>query len=214
MLNRNPKYFIVIIVNVILLSILLLLWTDKLEITINDGVRFWEVLQILWVNFLALFSINIVFYVFKRTILQIGVSRVIITVLITFLFSSNLYFKYVNSFIKNRFDNIVIRKSLAMKIAKLDRNFNGNKGVGLNIVEYNFIKRSLPNVNLPSQALNINYAFQPVEFNGDYLFSLVYDIPKTTPIDTFTFNKSSFSKSQTFEILDSFKRVNYQQQQQ
>ena len=66
MFKKSLKYLIIVFVNLILLTILLTIWTDKLELQFNDSVRPIEFLKLIGITILGIAILGNVVSVFRK----------------------------------------------------------------------------------------------------------------------------------------------------
>lgn len=209
MIKKFLKYLIVAFINAAILTMLLILWTDRLELIFHDRVRTWEFLKILGFTIVSLLSMRIlVNYFRKRYIVQTN-SKIKIAVLLTLLISSYLYIDYTTKVFNNVILNGQFRNQIADKIKPSNRLANGTKAESLSIKEYRQITNIYWFPTLPDEASNISYNYGYDDFLPDYTFTLTYDLPARIMVDTMEIKKGSFSRSQTFVTIDKIKRVTY-----
>ena len=208
MLRKSLKYLVVATVNLIVLTVLLALWTDKLELLFNDFVRPREFLKIIGFSILSLIAMRILVSYFRNRDITKTSFKIKLAVLLTFLISSYLYVDYSSKFINNVFVNGQFRKQIADKIKFLD-GLNETKGENLTIKEYQAITKMYWFPKVPVEAENITYTYAYDGFLPDYSFTLIYDLPQQMKVDTINYQKRDFSKYQSFEIIGNKKRVSY-----
>ena len=188
---------------------LLALWTDRLELLINDGVRIIEFLKILVFTTVSLIVMRIaVFFFRKRTISDVK-TKMKVASFLTLLTSSYLYIDYSGKLFNNRVINGHVRKQAAAKIKSADG--NGTKADNLTIREYQQVSK-FP--KLPNQATNISYAFEYDGFLPDYYLQVTYNVPKEVKVDTLYFQQGEFTRSQTVDTLGDNLKVTYTESQQ
>ena len=214
MLKKSLKYIIIVAVNLILLTILLALWTDKLELTFNEWVRPREFLKIMAFNFLSLIAMRILITFYRRRNITTTRLKIKMASLLTFLISSYLYIDYSTKVIGNEIVNRQFRKQIADKIQPSNRLANGTKAENLTIKEYEQITKMYWFPKLPSEASNIQYDYGYDGLLPDYSFTLKYDLPLQIKVDTINYEKGDFLKYQSFEIFDNKKRVTYGEHEQ
>jgi hypothetical protein len=139
MIKKSLKYLTIASVNLIVLTILLALWTDDLELTFNDLVRPAEFLIILGVTALSLLSMRLLVNYFRQKKIYSIKSKVKIATALTLLISSYLYFTYSQKVYQNFLINGKFRKQISEKIMSADMLPNGTKADNLTSSEYNFI---------------------------------------------------------------------------
>jgi hypothetical protein len=209
LLKRSLRYFFIALLNLTALTILLALWTDRLELLINDGVRPFEFLKIIVFTIAALAVMRIaVFFFRKRTIVDVKTKMKIATIL-TLLTSSYLYIDYSGKLLNNRIINRQVREQAAGKLKSADG--NGITANNLTIQEYQQVSK-FPKV--PNQSTNINYAFEYDGFLPDYYLKVIYNIPKEVKADTLYFQQGEFTRSQTVDTLGDTLKVTYIESQQ
>ena len=214
MLKKSLKYLIVAIVNLILLTVLHALWTDKLELTFNEWVRPREFIKIIAFSFLSLIGMRILVTFFRRRNITTTSLKIKIAALLTFWISSYLYIDYSTKAVSNGIVNRQFRKQIADKIQPSNELANGTKAENLTIKEYQEITKIYWFPKLPSEASNIQYDYGYDGFLPDYSFTLKYDLPMDMKVDTINYAKGDFSKHQSFEIIDNKKRVTYSEYEQ
>jgi hypothetical protein len=214
MLKKLLKYLIVVTVNLIILTVLLTLWTDRLELTFNDWVRPREFLKIAAFSLASLIAIRILVSFFRhRNVTSISI-KIKFAALLTFLVSSYLYIDYSTKVISNVFINRQFRNQVADKIKPSKELANGTKGDSLTIKEYQQITKMCWFPKIPIEASNIQYNYGYDGFLPDYSFILTYDLPIQLKVDTINYNKGDFTKSQSIIIIDNKKRVTYSEYEQ
>jgi hypothetical protein len=199
MFKKSLKYIIVVTVNLILLTVLLALWTDELELIFNDWVRPREFLKILGFSFVSLIAIRILVSFFRHRNISKTSSKIKIATLLTFLISSYLYIDYSTKVVSNFIVNRQFRNEIADKIKPSKQLANGTKGDSLTIKEYQQITKMYWFPKIPVEASNIQYNYGYDGFLPDYSFTLTYDLPIQIKVDTISYIKGDFSKSQWFE---------------
>ena len=209
MLKKSFKYLIVVTVNLLILTGLLALWTDKLELTFNDWVRPREFLKIIGFSLASLIAIRILISIFRHRNIYTTSLKIKIAALLTFLISSFLYIDYSTKVISNVVVNRQFRNQIADKIKPLKKFENGTKGDSLTIKEYQQITKMCWFPKLPMEVSNIHYNYSYDGFLPDYLFTLTYDLPVQHKVDIINYKKGDFSKSQSFIIVDNKKSVTY-----
>lgn len=186
---------IVGLANLVLLTVLLALWTDDLEMTFHPLARPVGFLAILGFCFLS----AMVVFVAK------GRYPIVLTVLV----SSYLYFTYAQRVVSNRILHGTFRERLAAKIKPSVGLANGTEAAGLTNREYRTVAAVIGLPTLPPVAGNISYAYQYDGFLPDYSISLIYDVPGETPIAAYDSTKARFSRYQSVETHGALKRVTY-----
>lgn len=209
MLKKSLKYLFIATVNLTVLTILLLFWTDKLELTFNPIVRIVEFSKILAFTGLSVIGMKMLVYYFQKKNIQATKTKVKSAILLTLLISAYLYCDYSINFVNNVIVNRQFRNEIANKIKPSIGLANGTKAENLTSKEYQKIIELNWFPELPIEATNIKYDYQYDGFLPDYSFSLTYDLPKETKVDSINYKSEDFTKFQTFEILDNKKRITY-----
>jgi hypothetical protein len=212
MLKRSLKYFIIALFNLTLLTILLALWTDRLELFLNDGVRIIEFLKIIGFTIASLLAMRIAVSFFRRWNINDTKTKIRISFFLTLLVSIYLYIDYSAKLVNNRIINGKLREQTANKIQSADG--NGTKAKNLTIQEYQELSKVTWFPKLPKQATNINYSYEYDGFLPDYYFELVYNVPKEIKVDTLYFQQGDFTRSQTVQIFSDNKKVTYTESEQ
>jgi hypothetical protein len=214
MIKKSLKYLTVAFINVIVLTVLLAFWTDRLELTFNDLVRPREFLKIVGFTMVSLISMRILVSYFRQRNITVTNSKIKIAALLTFLISSYLYIDYTTKLINNVMLNGQFRNQIADKIKHSNVLANGTKAESLTIKEYQQITKLYWFPKLPSEASNISYTYGYDGFLPDYLFTVTYDLPAQIMVDTMNIKKGDFSKYQSFVTIDNIKRVTYSEGEQ
>ena len=209
MLKKSIKYLIIATINLIVLTVLLVFWTDELELTFNDLVRPIECLKIFGFTVLSLIGMRLLVYYFRKKHIYNLTTKLILASLLTIFISSYLYVDYSNKFINNVIVNRQFRQQIAEKIKVASGHAHGTLAENLTIEEYQEIRSMTWFPILPIEATNIMFSYQYDGFLPDYSFMLRYDLPKEMNVDSINFEKLDFSKHQTFEIVGNKKRVTY-----
>ena len=214
MLKRSLKYLVIAVANFAILTILLALWTDRLELLYSDWVRPLEFLKIVGFSFASLIGMKLlVDYCQKQGISSVN-RRIKLAVLITFLISSYLYYTYTSGFISNRIINRVTREKTLSKIEIAAGLAHSTKAANLTISEYREVAKITGFPKLPDDATNINYAYQYDGFLPDYSYQVIYDLPGEENIDTVNEHDGRFSNYQAYKIVGNKKRVTHEESRQ
>lgn len=209
MLRRSSKYFIIAFFNLTVLTILLVLWTDRLELLLNDGVRPIEFLKIVAFTITSLIAMRIAVSFFRKRAIRDVKTKIKIASFLTLLISSYLYIDYSGKLLKNRIINGNVRRQAAAKIKPAGG--NGTKADNLTIQEYQEISK-FP--KLPDQATSINYSYEYDGFLPDYYFQVTYTVPKAVKVDTLNFQQGDFTRSQTVDSSGDNLKVTYTESEQ
>lgn len=213
MFKKSFKYLLIASVNLLLLTGLLALWTDKLELLFNGWTRPKEFLKIIGFSMASLIAMRMLVDYFRRRNITATSLKIKMAMVLTFLVSSYLYIDYSIKTINNVIINRAFRNQLADKIKPV-KSLNGTKAELLTFKEYQQITKMYRFPEIPGESTNIRYEYDYDGFLPDYLFVLTYDVPIQVKVDTINYQKGDFSKSQSFEIADNVKRVTYSESKQ
>jgi hypothetical protein len=210
MIRKSFKYLLIAFVNAIILTLLLALWTDELELKLNEGVRFFGFLKIIGFTVAALVGMRMLVSYF-RNINATGVRyKMKMCILVTFLISSYLYISYSSKAIKNVMIDGKFRREIAGKI-NATLNLHSGTGDNLSMKEYKEVIKIFKLPKLPGEAANISYKYYYDGFLPDYSIELTYDMPLSAAIDIIDYTKGDFSKYQSYETLTDKKRVTFEE---
>ncbi len=186
MIRKSIKYLAIVLVNLIILTGLLAYWTDFIEQSFNSWVRPIEFLKIIGFSLLSLIGIRIAIRFFRKRNTEIK-DRIRISVLLTILISSFLYFNYSKKIYENRIKNGKLRKELAMKIEPANGLAFGTKADNLTFEEYEIITSIKWFPKLQKKADSISYYYTYDGFLPDFDFNVSYSLPKNIEIDSTEF---------------------------
>ena len=206
--DRILPLILIALANLLVLTLMLVLWTDGLELMINGFVRPFEFFKIIGVSAASLVSTYILMKYLDGNIL-LNPAKIKYAIILTLVLSCYLYVDYSYLILKNNIIDRNLRISLFSKIQSSKTLAQGTNGKSLTFNEYNFIARSLDFPELPPQSNNINYEYAFDGFLPDFHIDIVYDLPKNIQIDSFNISDGEYSKSLNYEIIDHIKRVSY-----
>lgn len=213
-LKKARKYLLITFINLALMTMLLALWTDKLELVFNPLVRPVEFLKILAVSGLSLIAMRLMVSWFRYKQLSKMDIKIRVAVILTLLISAYLYFDYTAKIISNRIVNGSARARIAGKISLIDNHSNSVIGNGLNSQEYELIVPLSRFPKLPAEASDIQFSYYEDGFLPDYSFKLTYSLPFTARADTFTIVDGHILKYQTITMGTNTKSVTYGESRQ
>jgi hypothetical protein len=202
------KYVGVAAANVVLLTGMLALWTDPLELTFHELVRPVEFLKVLGVSSLALLVMFLLAFFLKRRSVKTG-TKVVVASLLTMVISSGLYVTYSRRVLHNVMIQGRLRAQVAGKIRPSHGLANGTKADHLSFDEYGEVARTAGFPDIPPAASDIKYDFQYDGFLPDYSLDITYEVPKATKISSSEDSTSRYTRYQTVEVADDNKRVSY-----
>lgn len=210
MLRKSIKYVLIILVNLILLTIMLAIWTDDFELEFNILVRPIEFLKLIGISIIGLISLTTSILIFRKFKINRVKTRINISVILILILSSYFYVDYSNKIYNNRISKGEFRNEIMKKIEPINNNLGrGTKAEKLTQAEYSEITKLYWFKNVPRNAENIEYFYVNDEFLPDYSFSLSYDVPKESMVDTLNHVNGAYSEYQSFKILGNKKRVTY-----
>ena len=204
MIRKSIKYLIVVFINLVILTGLLAYWTDNVELTFNSHVRPIEFLEILGFTLLSLIGIRIAIGFFRKSNISIK-KRIQISVLITIMISSILYFNYSKKIYENRIKHSEVRRELSMKIKPADGLVHATTADNLTFEEYQEITEINWFPKLQKEADSISYYYTHDGFISDYSFRISYNLPKNIEIDSTQFKYGEIE----IETIRNKKRISY-----
>jgi hypothetical protein len=210
MIKKSFKYLAIIFVNLSILTVLLAIWTDKFELEFNDLVRPNEFLKLIGISILGLIFLRFTVSVFRRLKIVSSKRKIGISILLILLINSYFYIDYGTKIYTNRIANNELRNGIIKKMKPVEMSLAyGKKAESLTGEEYAEITKIKWFPKISKEAENISYSYDYDGFLPDYSFSLSYDLPKETKVDTMNYVNEKFSKSRNFEIIGNKKRVTY-----
>ncbi len=194
--------------NAALLTSMLYLWADKLELLFNDYVLFVESLKIVIVTIASLIAMRIAVVYFRKRNITNSHTKIVIVSILTILISAYLYISYAINIADHNFLN---RKFRMQIVRKMTYTYMTRKATNLSYKEYAFISGMtwFPKIN--NQATNISFSYEYDDFLPDYSFSLSYYVPKGTQVSMPTYTQRDLSKDQTIDTLANKLKVHYQE---
>lgn len=212
MIKKSLKYFLIASVNATVLTLLLALWTDKLEMAFNTLVRPIEFLKIIGLTLLSLIAMRVVIrHLNKRTNNNLSRKKLIYSFLITVTISSYLYITYSINIYNKIFNET--RHRLNQKIETVQLLAYGTKADNLTYEEYILLTSMTWFPEIPHAASKISYLYTYDGFLPDYTFRLTYEVPIETKIDTIEYEKGNFSKNLKIDTKGDIKIVTYEERQ-
>ena len=209
MIKKSFKYLLIISVNFIVLVILLEAWVDDYELTFNQGIYFYELFQLIGLSIILLFLLRIMVAVMRALKFNAKQSRIITSIAVALLLSSWFYIQYTKRICHNNHAYKKFRKELMQKVKPIKSGWEGSQANNLCLEEYQYILQTKSFPKIPNNAKNISYEYEYEGFLPDYSFSLIYDVPIASNVEIIDYKKNTFSKTQTFEIVENVKRVTY-----
>ena len=189
---------------------MLAIWTDKFELEFNDLVRPIEFLKLIGISILGLIILASSVSFFRKYKINSVMKRIKISVILMLLFSLYFYVDYSIKIYTNRVSNGELRNEIMEKVSPIENGLGfGTKASNLSIKEYSEITKVNWFKKIPNNAENIEYRYSYEGFLPDYSFSISYDLPKESQVDTLNFVDGSFSKKQSFKVVGNKVRVTY-----
>lgn len=209
-----PKYYFLLLGNLILLILLLFVWSsDCLERYFIGNQIFFEISKIIGISVLAWYTIlKVEKYSSKIAIVKNeSKKKIVLAFSVIALISSYKYVQYSGKIINHHIINSSLRGNICKKLIPNSGAFIKSEGVeNLSFIEYQEIKRLTPLPEIPKEADSINYSYILFDdFLGDYTFTFCYVVPLEITIDTSSYKNMSYSQIQYFEIKNNLKYVTY-----
>jgi hypothetical protein len=216
MLEKSIKYFIVLGINALVLWLLMLIWTDRIELILCYDIRNWEGLKILAFSFLCIIGVGGVLTYCKNKNITEPYQKMKITAVVCVGICSYLYVTYLYKIANNLVLCSALRSAIVKKMDdKGMLNGYSSSAKNLNFREYQEIKTTANLPDISEQASRITYSRSEDNFMPDYYFSLSYDLPKSIKIDTFhEGTEEDYSRSQTVTFFADKQRVDYKVSEQ
>jgi len=212
MIKKSLKYILIAGVNATILTIMLVIWTDKLELTFNTYVRPIEFLKIIGLTILSLIGMRVLIVILnKRAVVALPRKKVLCSIALTLAISSYLYGVYAIKVSSRLFDQT--RQNLTEKIEDIQLLAYGTKADNLTKEEYSILQDITWFPEIPNSANKISYLYTYDGFLPDYTFQLTYEVPEGTDIEEIDYEKGDFSRSQKVEIKEGRKLVSYEEGQ-
>ncbi len=214
MIKKSLKYFVIVAINMIVLTLLLALWTDVLQIAFDPWVRPMEFLTIIGLTLICLIGMRILIWIMnKKVINDLKRKKIIFSIILTLTLSSFHYGKY-----SMKVSNVLFnksRKSLMEKIEYPSNMLNGITADSLTYVEYNALAKewSWP-PELPETAKNIWFEYSYDGFLPDYSFQLKYEMPLKPEINQIIPGGGDIKIRQTVQIKEDVQLVTYSEVRQ
>lgn len=207
MFRKSLKYLAVVFINFMILWLLLLAWLDDFEFEFNKDTYFFETLKLIGLSVLFLLLLRILVFLFRH--FKINSKKVLLSSCLVIVLSSSFYIDYSRRIYNNRFINKELRAQVIQKVKPYQGSWFGNIAENLTEKEYHEITKIKWFPTIPKGAENISYNYEYEGFLPDYSFTLNYDLPVNTKVDTIHYKDHNFSKRKTFEIVNNKKRVTY-----
>lgn len=209
--KKSLKYILIAFINATILTVLLAIWTDKLDLMFNQYDRIIGLLKVFGLSGVALLGMRILV-----ALLENGNSKnprrkkIHYSIIFTLAVSSYLYGLYSVK-IFNRLANESIRQSLISKIETMPL-LHGTEAENMTYQEYVILADVAGfKKKIPESASNISYQYNYYGFLPDYTFTLQYEVPSNIDIEIIDFRDGGFRKSQTFEEKGNIKLVKYEE---
>jgi hypothetical protein len=207
-LYSSRKYLAVVTANGLLLTGLLALWTDSLELTFHEFVRPIEFLKVLGISLLAVGAMFLTTLFWRKRPVK-GTTKVLVASLLTVTISSGLYIDYSRRVLHNVILRGQIRTQVAEKITPSHGLAHGTRADHLSGNEYREITITTGFPGVPPAATNIRYNYQYDGFLPDYSLDISYDVLITTNISPSQDSSGRYQRYQTIKVAGDHKRVSY-----
>lgn len=200
------KYYIISIVNLIVLTALHAIWTDRFELIFNN-VRPFEFIKIIGITIISLLATRLLLYIFNKKNVTNNKVKLSITIITTLLISSYIYIDYSVWIIDNRFINKTLRDKAQAKVYNVSA--MGYEAKNLTIEEYDEIIKLTKFPVIPKQSTHIYFSFSFDDFLPDYSLSIEYYLPIDIKADTMFYQDGDYSKQQKVDIVNNKQKVSY-----
>lgn len=210
MIIKSLKYLLIAGINASVLTFLLALWTDKVELIFNSYVRPVEFLKIIGLTFFSLMSMRIlVGFLNKKQPGDLKRKKIFYSSILTLTISAYFYINYIFNIANQQSDEI--RQSLNEKIIDTLRYVNGKKADNITSKEYELLTKLSWFPKLPETAEKISFLYTYEGFLPDYSFQLTYEVSLDTNIDEIEVGEGQFFMSQKVEFKGDRKIVIYEE---
>ncbi|MCD4793382.1 MAG: hypothetical protein K8R54_09130 [Bacteroidales bacterium] len=210
-MKKSIKYLLIAFVNSVILTILLAIWTDEVELIFNDLIRPIEFFKIIGITLLSLIGMRILVGIYRKRKIYSLKKKVLYSVVLTFIISSYLYVDYSVRIVQNKVINQELRYSILSKVENANMLAYGTTADELTIEEYEEIRKMNWFPKIPDLAVNISYLYAYDGFLPDYIFRLIYFVPDSIEVGVINVEKGDFTKTQRFDIVGKMKKVTYQE---
>jgi hypothetical protein len=199
---------LIAVANIALLTLMLVIWTDDLELLFNGSVRFNEFVRIIGFTFLALIGMRILVSYFRKKGIYEVRKKIKYAVILTLLICSFLYVPYSIN-ILNRLINANTRQHI---LTKMENNYSP-KVDNLSLEEYKEIGRMIWFPKIPESAENISVGFYQDGFLPDFTVDVNYEVPMDEKITELDSKNGQYSKTISVKIIGNRKKVYYHEGQ-
>ncbi len=182
---------------------------DKFDDEFNGGIFYIDSLKLIGISIIGIISLRVAVSIFQKRQIKSTRKRISISILIILCISSYFYVTYGSKIYHNQFLNKELRAGIMNKIIPYEGSWFGDKAENLTEKEYIEVTKVKWFPKLPKGAQNISYDYEYEGFLPDYSFSISYDLPINSEVETINYENKTFTKSQTFEIVGNKKRVTY-----
>jgi hypothetical protein len=208
-IKKSLKYFLITGLNLMILTIMLAIWTDKVELVFYDIVRPLQFFILLCISLLNLVVMRIMVSILRRQNKQSLKKKIILSIIICLILSSFQYYTYSIKIFQNNIKNSEIRQSIESKIT-FDEPYLFIKD--LTFSEYNEIQKLRKFIPLPetSERIYLELYQQPGPFGQDFSIRINFVVPLNEEIETINeTDDPGYTKTLTFEIIEEKKHVEY-----
>jgi len=208
-IKKSFRYLFIAGLNLVILTIMLAIWTDSVEMTFNSIIRLWNLFILSCVSLFSLIGMRIMISVLRKQKNKSLKKRIVLSVVITVLISSFQYYKYTGKIIENRILNREIRQSIEEKINYQTPYLYVNN---LTYIEYLEICKLRKFQKLPetSDGICLEIYEEPGPLGQDFRIKINFVVPISEKIEEFSgTDDHGCRRTQTFEIIDGEKHVEY-----
>jgi len=211
MIKKSIKYVLIALANLVILTWLLSVWTDKLAMFFYSAVWENEFLKILGLTLLSLGAMRILVYYFRKKRITSYWIKIKYAIILTIGICSFLYVNYSIRIVQNSFLNAAIREQTWMKVKKSEHGRLGFFLYSISYKEYNEISKTNWFPEIPETAENISFSYYNGGFQGDYTFNLNYEVPASEKVEEINIKKGDYYQSTTIKVTGYRKKVTYEE---
>jgi len=182
---------------------------DQFDDEFNGGIFMLDCIKLIGLSIIGIILLRIAVTIYRERKVKSTMQRMSISTLIILCISGYFYFTYGKKIYHNQFLNKELRNGIVNKIIPYEGSWFGDKAENLTEREYIEITKVKWFPKLPKGSQNISYDYEYEGFLPDYSFSISYDLPLNSKVETMNYKKDTFFKSRTFKIIGNKKRVTY-----
>lgn len=189
------------------LTLLLAIWTDDLELEFNDFVRPLEFIKIIMFTFLSFVGMIILIRYFRKKNIHETRRKIKYAVITTIAICSYLYIGYFIKAAQNRLINAGLRKNIWNKVTPGVT----KKANSLSYAEYKEILKMTRFPAIPESAENISLQYYTEILLPDYFVEVIYYVPENENIREMNYEKGDFFIRTNVKVSGNWKKVTYEE---